>query len=382
MINWGSLLITLALIKMRQICLAIILTTLFRSVVTYGQSAKEWSSVDYTTKEVRDMISINNATDYKVFLHGETHNMASNPETHWAFLMYYYQNANVRNLLLEDGYAGAYLANKYLESGDLSYICKNVHYVLHQEDRVFWQKLYDFNSPVEEKIKIVAIDDNERLATWFKAIEVLFSDKDYQDKQIDEIIAVSKGITNPLRKDDDKLRNLKQTCVNNFNNNLHTYLNILKEDSIHLKLILKNDASIDRNKHTNRIMFENLNRIAQSGLVNKGGFFGQFGSAHVVNNSRSLSHILNTSKNSPFVGKVMTVLPCFENCQFSWLSVENDSIITKIYPEKSKLKVKNPYSNSSYTLIELKNKAQNPNKYILYIRNRGGMAFKAPDKCE
>tara|TARA_B100000768_G_C11278439_1_gene377202 strand:+ start:1182 stop:2300 length:1119 start_codon:yes stop_codon:yes gene_type:complete len=366
-----------------------VLLLLLQNIILLGQNQNKWTSIDYQTKQVNSSLKINNISDYSFFLHGEVHSVKSSPQTKMEFLQYYYKEANVRNLVIEGGYAAAYLFNLYLETGDEQVICKNGEFCLHKEYREFWRELYEFNSTLTEPIKVVGIDDYEITGTWYKAIEVLFRDKSYQkyskiDSIVSKIITSSKGI-DVLNADYKSLKSLKKEFVLSYKNHSDLYAELLQQDSIHLRLIIQCDISTKRTRFTNKIMYDNLHRIMTAEQINEGNFFGQFGSAHVENHNRSLTHYLNDLEGSQFHNQVLTILPKYIGCykSYSDLSIENNTVKTIISPIRSREKKKiNSLSTCTYILEELKNKKNKPNKYTLHVRNKDAMYYDFPEVCD
>jgi len=262
---------------------------LFQSLILLGQKKDKWISIDYQTKYAHEHIKMNHISEYSFFLHGETHTVESIPETRMNFFQYYYKEANVRNLVIEAGYASAYLLNLYLETGDESYVCKDFNFFSHPEYSEFWRELYELNTTLKEPIKVVGIDDLESTLAWFKAIEVLFHDKSYQsllkiDTTISQILTISEKINQIVKKNGisrNRMDSLKEAFILNYKNHPDLYADVLQQDSIYLRLIIQNNLSSKRTRHTDKNMFDNLNRIIEAEQVNVGNFFGQFGSFHV-----------------------------------------------------------------------------------------------------
>ncbi|MDG1849339.1 MAG: hypothetical protein P8I82_02450 [Flavobacteriales bacterium] len=363
---------------------------LFQSLILLGQQEDKWISIDYQTKYAHEHIKMNNISNYAFFLHGETHTVESIPQTRMNFFRYYYKEANVRNLVIEAGYASAYLLNLYLETGDESYVCKDFNFFSHPEYREFWRELYELNTTLKEPIKVVGIDDLESTLAWFKAMEVLFHDKPYQsllktDTTISQILTISEKINQIVEKNGisrKRMNSLKEAFILNYKNYPDLYADVLQQDSIYLRLIIQNNLSSKRTRHTDKNMFDNLNRIIEAEQVNVGNFFGQFGSFH-VRGFRSLTYYLNDLEESPFYRKVLTVLPEYINCNWTELIIGDSTVNMIIRPLKSRRKNKiNSLSTYSYILEELKNKQKNPNKYTLYVKNKGAMRFDFPEVCD
>ena len=368
-----------------------VLLLLLQNIILLGQNQNKWLSIDFQTKYAHDHIKMNNISNYSFFLHGETHPVSSSPQTKMEFLRHYYKEANVRNLVIEAGYASAYLLNLYLETGDERYICKDYNFFLHKEYREFWRELYQFNNTLQVPIKVVGIDDYESALVWYKVMEVLFRDNPYQnylknDSIISQIVSISESMNDLVNLDHidrEKMISLKKEFVLNYKNHPDLYAEILQQDSVHLRFIIQNDVSTKRTRFTNKIMYDNLHRLIKAGQINEGNFFGQFGSAHVENHNRSLTHYLNDLEGSHFYRKVLTVLPEYINCRVSDLSIEDNTVNTIISPIRSREKKKiTSLSTCTYILEELKNKKNKPNKYTLHVRNKDAMRFDFPEICD
>lgn len=364
---------------------------LLQSYIFFGQQKDKWISIDYHTKYAHEHIKMNNISNYSFFLHGETHTVSSSSQTKMDFLRYYYKEANVRNFVIEAGYASAYLFNLYLETGDESYVCKDYNFFLHKEFREFWRELYQFNSTLTEPITVVGIDDYESALVWYKVMEVLFNGAPYQnylknDSIITQIVSISDSmddLANLNHIDRKKMKSLKREFILNYKNQPNLYAEMLQQDSVHLRFIIQNDISTDRTRFTNKIMYDNLHRLIKAGEINEGNFFGQFGSAHVENHNRSLTHYLNNLERSHFYHKVLTVLPEYINCRVSDLSIEDNTVNTIISPLRSRGKKKiTSLSTCTYILEELKNKTNKPNKYTLYVKNKDAMYYDFPEVCD
>jgi len=373
----------IAIHRMRTIYLTILLVTILS---LNGKAQDKWSTYDYLNCKISDTIQIDKLENYSVFLAGGIHTVSSSPQTKIDLLKYLYRNGNVRNLIIESGYASSFLINRYLDTGDASYICKDVNYHPHKEYRQFWRELYDFNKTVTQSIKVIGIDDNERLSTWFKALETIFTENATLnsaviDSIVYKVIQASRNIHNPLNLDVDYLHVIKSDFIDSFNEEKKIYQDILKDNFKHLELIITNDISIDRTKNTNRLMYENLMRIIKKDVTNTGNYFGQFGSAHIGNYHRSLSTILDKEDNSPFRLQVMTIFPYYKNCQYTGLEIEGDTYLTNTYEENSKfsLKIDSP---SIYTLIKHKEKRGRTRMYALIIKNKNGLEFIFPNDCK
>lgn len=373
--------------------IVILILLLAQNVILYSQQNNDWLSLDRQTSYIHEHIKVNNCSDFTFFLHGEIHSVSSNPQTKLDFLKYYYKEANVRNLVIEAGYASAYLLNLYLKTGNENYICKDFNFFSNENYRKFWEDLYLYNDSLTEKIKIIGIDDNESLLSWYKAIEVLFEHKiplDFlnNNQLVRKVIITSKktnGLTDLYREGViDSLRSLKRDFIIDYNKSPSKYFEMLRNDSLHLRYIIENDVSINRTRHTNKNMYNNLHKLINESQVNMGSFFGQFGSAHVENHNRSLTHFLNNYEGSIFHNKVLTILPKYINCSVSDLVIDNGNVYTIISSLNSRVnkEITSLSFSSTYFLEELKNKSRNPNKYILYIKNKEGVRFDFPEVCD
>lgn len=102
---------------------------------------------------------------HDIILTGEQHGIAKSIELHLQFIKYVHETAGIRYLVLEFGYSGAELFNRYLETGDgklldsLMSATKGTPY-WSKNQVVFWEKLYAYNQslPKNKKIRVVGID--------------------------------------------------------------------------------------------------------------------------------------------------------------------------------------------------------------------------------
>jgi erythromycin esterase-like protein len=92
----------------------------------------------------------------KIIMIGERHYMEANYILQPALLIHLNKHFGVRHLLIEFGRAEAYLYNRYLKTGDLSYLSHTFN-GFNNYDKFFtgMKKLYEYNSGLEHNKKII-----------------------------------------------------------------------------------------------------------------------------------------------------------------------------------------------------------------------------------
>ena len=112
----------------------------------------------------------------KLILSGEAHYNSSNPKLEYSFITYLNKNQGFSDILLEFGHAEGYLLNKYLETGDTSFIIYNSFYPS-EDYRKHWLKLLEFNRslPKSQKLTFHGIDF-ERQRPAIHAVEILLNE--------------------------------------------------------------------------------------------------------------------------------------------------------------------------------------------------------------
>lgn len=138
-------------------------------------------------------ISIRNDSDFsgyelletggtQFFILGENrHNIKSVPQATFKLLSHLHENANVRILAIEQGRSTAWLANKYLTTGDTTILRQIVRNTMYwgKENYQFFIDLYEFNQQYSEddQIRVESIDIEYKMESAILVINEMIRGK-------------------------------------------------------------------------------------------------------------------------------------------------------------------------------------------------------------
>lgn len=292
----------------------------------------------------------------EIFLIGESHNIKTNYNIKWKFIKYLKEKTNFKYLLLEDTYVNSLYLNKYLQNGDESYLKKV--YMPNKEDYEFWNKLYKYNSQLNENDKIltVGIDITSPSTSNDYLINILENQKlsTPMAKHLNSLKSIKKQLnsfnddTSNSEESINKLKNIKvkiNITIEEIYKNEQSYKNSLGKDSFNFFMALnglkqgfdifdttKNYTSLmDMQNKAHRLrrdsaMYENFKRVYNH--LPKGKWFGNFGLHHVfqhnivVNDSNDTLGDLNTkwlasyitSGDLPIKNKILSISLLYDDC--------------------------------------------------------------------
>lgn len=345
-------------------------------------------------------------TEIKVYLGGETHLVACNPQIKFKLLKYLHKNAGVKYYLLELPHSFAWLFNLELKKDTIpDWI----------ERRLFYKKLYQYNNSLAESDRIEIIGaDIERVheQTIFVLEKIMNKDTDVPTEisaRYKEIISLynkfmeNRTLTDSIR---ENLKSLAYELSEDLEKNETAYRKHLKKDFFHFDIIVGNlinnyearwgeSNELDNQQAVGlreKSMFETFLKFYPK---LEGNVFGQWGSMHVRQdttgterkgdeistwtNPNTFAYALNNNSLSPVKGKVISIgynyLHCFssqQNRQYSEKGIATASILDK-ETEDLMLKV----SDSNFTLFKLTErgspfkKLSSDFQYILLIQNQG-----------
>lgn len=306
----------------------------------------------------------------EVFLCGESHSIAKNKEIELYLLKYFNQKGNVRYLLTEQGYGTSVLINKYLETGDESYLDiiyskLEETYSWNKEGYNFWLDLYKYNNqlPEDKKLIVVGADIEHQTLTAYIALNELLP---------------KENAPNSIAKNIEYLRN---NCNNSeindigfaveLSKDLDTYLEdykaYLKDNFFDFEFIVNNIINAYKYYHKGTrddnfresCINQNFEKIYSH--YPKGKYFGQWGSQHTYLSNRKEPYGTNncfaTFLNSgfdPTKGKVISIKYFYKDSK----SMTRD----KNYGEKKVKEVKtasilDEEAKGDYTLIRFDGEA-------------------------
>lgn len=244
--------------------------------------------------------------DQRFFLKGEIHEFPEqNGRSLLALLQYLHANNNVRYLVMECGPDQAFLANKYLETGDDSLLTKL--YLA----KTFWPGVNEFNRqlPNEKKIKVLGYDFNRyvyssRAIGYIVKDKLTFADEKLNDafKKILEWDTIEWNMNKQslFNEDFDYLRELSKTNDAALQQSLGKYYN----DFI---TIISNRSPATPNVKRDKKIVANL--LEDLPLFHNGNFLFNYGIAHIFLDGVGAANILESNKE--FKGQVCSIYPYY-----------------------------------------------------------------------
>ncbi len=304
-----------------------------------------WSALDIAVKEK------------SVFFLGEVHNILSNRKMNFSVFSYLYYNASVRYYIMEGNFSIIYLINKYVQTGNLTYLesLKEISSEVTEDGDDLSLQLYNgyffqleafrnfFKSlPEDEKFQIIGID----MEPFFYTNIVVKAMIDESRKIPSEILPAIDSLLNfksnsPFpylnSKDRAKTNPMLNFLSSNFNMYKQKYEEYFKEDYILFEMLLKDPDILSRKEVDllNRfVMMKNYYNIEH------GNSFFQYGILHAQLRGKWLAAIINSSDG--FKNKVLTIGTQYNNCSsfykpkyFGAISDTNKKI-RKVYDTKIK----------------------------------------------
>lgn len=248
----------------------------------------------------------------------------------------------VRSFVMEYGSSLSVLYNKYLSTGDSSYLPA----FRDPNALTFLRSLYHYNqAPGVQPIRTIGIDFESPIY-YFKALRALLP-KDPPPLELQNEIEIIKQSSdssdcNDFVKTDRRLKESLRTHE-------ATYRQYFKGNFDDVFRIISNEGSckdVLKNRNTNlKARFELFDSYDHDLL-----YYGELGEAHVNFTLKNLSYRLNNDKRSPFAGKVAVLNVYCYNCTTPHEAVSNWTM-NKIEGDIRNTFLK--YCDSDYTLFDL-----------------------------
>lgn len=255
---------------------------------------------DYLVEHVRsydphgelDVDALGDLGCYQLILTGEMHAIVQNFDVQLMLIRYLNRHWDLRYIVAELGLGASIYLNRYLETGDnallddiMNQLSGTASYTV--EQRVFYQKLYEYNVglPDEQKLRVIGLDVDHQGALWLSGLALLLPDTPPED----EVAARLYELIGRLAQEGDYLAahmllaseksvapdlidqvfgkqcELARQVIKNFDAALHFY-NVLEGD---VEWALRDEVMEQNFLYVReRLPFEH--------------FYGQFGSAHVA----------------------------------------------------------------------------------------------------
>jgi|GEM_PF-3399322 len=126
-------------------------------------------------------------SQYNGFFIGEAH-FDGRQDMKLAMLQYLNRQYGITDVFMELGYNAAFLYNRYLATGDATYIdLRYNQWYKTEEDKQFWRKLYEYNMTLQEKIVIRGMDYEN--SHFFKTLYYLMPAGKEKPKKISKTLS-------------------------------------------------------------------------------------------------------------------------------------------------------------------------------------------------
>ncbi|WP_375579514.1 hypothetical protein ABWH96_00115 [Marivirga tractuosa] len=318
----------------------------------------------------------------KLVLVGERHNVKSNMVFQLSLIEHLVKTNNLKYIVLEHSYSGAFLYNKFLETGDTSLICNDFYFNSSKERRKFWNNLYEFNNSINGKLYLIGLD-YDRSYPFVKTLNIILSEIGSDDVQLKSILEDTnlflESINDPEKTDLELFKSIKNSFNHYFENHTQVFLqNSLGLYFTDLYLIYNNQHFSERDRNTNKNWAENMNSIIKEEKLNTtdSSFLGIFGSAHIAANKHSFANIYYHEEGGIFEKDVNTIIMHYSNIyENESISIENQGIESI---NKRLLKDLNPYIDreNNFGTIEVSKLNPKPRKnekhfkYVFLVKNQ------------
>ncbi|MFT4521637.1 MAG: hypothetical protein ACI8ZN_000574 [Bacteroidia bacterium] len=343
----------------------------------------------YDFQEYSDTISLYNEEDllgfdlldslsntYKIFVAGENHTYLESNTRLWVnTIKYLHKNANVRNVIVEYGYASTWMVNEYIQTGDTN-IYNTLKRYAFKEYAAAYKALKDFNDSLDadNKISLVGIDLERGVYSAVKVLSMLLPDEkkvahDSIDLHIESLRGYIKYQDKVLYKEkeeetedledvtDFRVRMFKyegtyslvgtmEFLMDNFKLHKDQYKAYLGDSFDFFERIVDDLWDVRRWKefeennavqdyvYREKYMYD---RFVEEYALRKGNFYGQFGRCHsskqeVDKNScnwygfKSFANRLKNSRHIDLTGKVLSMGILYEDDDYDadeWSEMED-----------------------------------------------------------
>lgn len=355
--------------------------------IFYSQNFKKINLEDSTSFNILDE-SIKNQ---KLFLFGEIHRVSCNFKILFSLLKYLHKNHKLRYLLTEYDFSDSVLYNKFLETGDTTYL-KYTGAEYWQEERDFIKKLRAFNqkTSIEDRIKIIGVDniyDKDDYITAIHILQRIVLASDIEQSYIHDLVFKGKNLDSVSRGAIKKnLKKMKKDFLKNSEN--YKKLDIIEYKKFHDILLSLENKRMNKREREEQLSNNILKAYQEFG--HKGSFLGHFGSFH-TQYVKEEERMINLLRNSTTFSKkeILTINAEYEKCFSNYFIFKLYSYDKKKF-DKDALgcmpefvfgefgKHLKHYAKHDFNLINVDNLVSEEYQkkagcdYILFIRNQPG----------
>lgn len=281
--------------------------------------------------------------DKTVFFLGEAHGVGINSSLDFALLTYLHGEAQVRYYLWEAGYALGQYMNVYLESGcreDLDFVFRKLEGTAWwTQDRYhMWQELYAFNQalPPEDRIEVVGLDVSQPFTVPIlylqslvptssppQALEESLTYLHELSMMIGDMESPDEYYSSRVKKEAEALGAMLKESLTEHD---ALWEEFLGEDREAFSLVVatifqvfsiwQEGSLLEQNRRREQLSYENFLTLYPH--LDRGAFYGQWGSGHILQRTWRQTDWLAThlqKPSSPVGGQVLSILPLYMDCE-------------------------------------------------------------------
>ena len=291
--------------------------------------------------------------NYKLILQAEggSHDLNIYNKLPVMWVKFLHTNFGLTHLFLEFSHASAVCVNKFLETGDSSF--------LYADNKNYWQQYKNLNDNSEpsKQIQFFGIDFN-RPSSYLKALKSLLPLSQPPENIQNEILLIKNSDTSLIGCDD--VLNINAIIKKGILKNKEDFKKYLGDNYADFEKIIESKGTCkDAFKNRNNNIAENF--LSFDNDYNDPIYYGELGMAHTILKNKVAASIIN---NSPkFKDKVCVInLYCY-NCTTEKEEVSNWPL-KKIDEDIQKYFL--PFCTSDFTLFDLSENNELINKYKEY----------------
>ena len=252
--------------------------------------------------------------NYTVFFLGESHFVGSNDLMDFALLTHLNRTQQLRHFIKEGAYSYIFMLAQNIETSDPYYLDLNSV----REEREFIEQLAAFNKsvPKDQQIRLYGIDSEPfyHLSIMLDALvykhgnppkpvfEVFEILKSFQAKQWTSFIS---------KKEKNEIKEIWERVRPIVTQNEKIFKEYLKDDWIHLMMVIDNPATTKRSENQ---LLDNFLKLQK--LTDAKKFYFSYGSLHAQKNGGWLAALIN--KTDLYRGKVFSTNTIYHNSTLLW----------------------------------------------------------------
>jgi hypothetical protein len=300
-------------------------------------------------KPTSDMLQ-QKLSNYKLVLQSEagSHYLKFYDKLQLTWLYFLNTHFGVTHFFKEVGHSTDILLNKYLETGDTTYLFMN--------DKTMWRSLYKYNQtqPSPGKLALFGIDFESRRA-YVKALQLILPKKQPPQNIISLIELISNA--DATLEDCDYIVGINEKLKSGLLKNKTAFMDFFGTNYSDFERIVLNGRTC---KETLRDRNPNMrdNFLSFDKEFNKQMYYGELGMAHTILKFRNAASMINDSDR--FKDKVCVISLYCDNCTTPEEQPNNGGFRNI---EKDIAAYFLPYCKSDFTLFDLSENAPLMKKY-------------------